>query len=308
MKVRYRGFEAEVEAELVSVGSLVDQAVVVELLSDYMRVCEGCPVFAESKGQCCRFPFCGKIQVRQLTVPKYETGEIVHTERGDKVVYRMGEPCGTYAREKFVTGADGKLRPVKSEEYLGFEVLKDSSGPNKVRVEMRKAFEESTKLLDIGAGDVFPTGVAKNFLPNEVYELIPKAYKKSAETLRNARQLYEIVKALAADGVAVKLQFVWKAGTYKSWAVVLEPMLLDGGLYDLVMTTTGARLQWKHAQQVPPEVAPIEENKAPTVNNLGQLGAFLEEQKVVRKTAIPAEAAATSSSLAKREAIPAAGA
>jgi len=277
MKIVYGPLEAEVSTELVKISSLVDEPVIVELVNEHKQVCETCPMFAETKGNCPQFPFCNYVQVKQMTVPLYVTG-VVDTEKGQQAVYQRGHPCETYNRVRYVRQRDGQLREVRPSDYRGYEVLPTTEGG--IKIEERAPFNQSTKTIEIAESDLYPTGVEENFLVESIYEIYAKPLKDPSQNLRNIRKLYEIVKALAQkNGVAVKTGFVWKAGVYKSWAIILEPVMFDDGKFLLVMKTTGANLKWLHAMTVPPEVAPLPISQAPTVNNLKALGSFLDGVK-----------------------------
>jgi hypothetical protein len=284
MKVVFGNLEADVSTAKVSVAKLTDEPLIVELVTDYQAICEKCPTFAETEGNCVKFPFCQFIQVKKWTVPKYPTG-VVQTEKGQVTVFKDGDPCPTYGRKRYVvTRGDGDqatLRTIRKNEFKGFEVL-ESEG--EVSVEERQPFASSTSTLEITKDNLYPTGVATNFLIEATYEVYAKPNKKADETVRNTRKLYEIVKKLAKKRrVAILTGFVWKKGVYKSWAVILTPILFDDEKFLLTMKTTGANLKWLHPMTVPPEMPTILESEAPVVNNLKALGSFLEGMKTKAK-------------------------
>lgn len=288
MKIVYGNIESEVSTMKVSADKLVEQPAIVELVSDHQTICEQCPVFAETNGNCAKFPFCQFIQAKQWTVPKYPTG-VVETEKGEVTVFQEGQPAPTYARKYYVvkqepTG-EATLRLVEKSEMKGYEVVEKGG---KIGIEERQPFQSSTSTLEITPEDLYPSGVVSNFLVEGTYEVYAKSLKKEDDSVRNIRKLYEIAKDMAQQNkIAIKTGFVWKKGTYNSWAVIIEPILFDDGRFILTMKTTGANLKWTHPMTVPKEVKPIPESQAPTVNNLKALGSFLEgiKQKTAPNTA-----------------------
>lgn len=123
-------------------------------------------------------------------------------------------------------------------------------------------------------------------LLHKTYELVAKTSKKQTETDRNLRNEYAIAKKLVEAGkVICKTDFVWKAGTYKSWGIVIEPMMFSDGKFLLVMKTIGAALEFKNAMTPPSETEAKPEVIAPTLNNLQALTSFLEKARA--KVAVP---------------------
>jgi hypothetical protein len=274
MKICFGGLVAEVKPELVSVSSLGHEPVVVELVNGWQAACAEC---LKLKGlvECPEFPYCSRVRVREFGVPLYAAG-VVQSEKGDGTEWREGEPYMSSRRRKYAL-KDGKLVAVSSEETCGYELLERDG---KVVVEPRKPHEESTGTIDVGDGDLYPAGVASSFLPEKTYELVAKTSKKQSETDRNLRNEYAMTRKLIESGkVVCKTGFVWKAGTYKSWGIVIEPMMFEDGKFLLVMKTTGAALEFKNAMTPPTETEAKPEVVAPTLNNLQALTSFLEKAR-----------------------------
>lgn len=276
MKLRYGEFEAEVSKDLLDVNKLGDQPVIIELVKNHAEICSKCPQHVDCK----QFPWCSQIQVKEWQVPLYPNGVAPDEHGKPKTVWRKGDICTCHSNARVVI-ADGKPREVFAEDVQGYEVLPDGNGG--VRLEVRVPFMESTSTLDIGDSDLYPAGVATNFLQEKNYELYAKPIKKQADSIRNERRFYELVKKLFEKHVVVvKTGFVFKSGVYVSWAVVLEPIIFEDGSYDLHMFTTKCNLVWQHRRPVPPEAtAPAE---ASTVNNLKALSSFLEHAKTAKAT------------------------
>jgi hypothetical protein len=280
MKICFGGLVAEVKPELVSVASLGHEPVVVELVNGWQSTCAEC-LKAKGLVECPEFPYCSSVRVKEFTVPLYAVG-VVQTAEGEETQWREGEPCVSYRRRRYAL-KDGKLTEVRSQEMCGYELVERDG---KVVAEPRKAHEESTGTIDVGDGDLYPAGVASSFLPEKTYELVAKTSKKQSETDRNLRNEYAIAKKLVEQGkVICKTDFVWKAGTYKSWGIVIEPMMFADGKFLLVMKTTGATLEFKNAMTPPTETEAKPEVVAPTLNNLQALTSFLEKARA--KVAVP---------------------
>jgi hypothetical protein len=274
MRIALDGLEADVSTELVKSSKLVDEPLIVELVNGFQAVCNACSEHAS----CTKFPFCSSIEVKERSVPLYPTGAMIPVVGHDgetKMVpdMRRGDMFAHSAKVKVVGD-----REVTSVDYSGYEVVADPADPTKIKLEARVKFDEGTKVLEIADTDLYPSGVEKNFLVEKYYEVYPKNDKSQEKADRNKRKLYQIYQKLRAQNkVAIKNGFVWRAGTYQSWAVILEAMTFEDGKWALLMRTTQATWGWLHAQDVP--VQEEIQVKPATVNNLQAITSFLSKVK-----------------------------